>query len=225
MAKKGEQRPRVRYALACIIACGMAGPGWGASLEVRVLDNRGEPLGNVAIYAVPSSAAAGAPITVEPAVMDQASNAFVPHLLIVQTGTPVLFPNNDTVSHHVYSFSEAKTFELGLYKGNAHPPLLFDKPGVVVLGCNIHDGMLGYIVVVDSPYFALTDSKGKVFLAALPEGNYTVHAWTPRAKPADLPAAAAIAVGATAQPLTIRLNAKLQPAHDHGGSGLSWQRY
>ena len=89
--------------------------------------------------------------------MDQAKNAFVPICWSCRPGTSVLFPNNDAVSHQVYSFSEAKTFELGLYKGNVYPPLQFDKPGVVVLGCNIHDGMLGYIVVVDTPYFALTD--------------------------------------------------------------------
>ncbi len=68
------------------------------------------------------------------------------------------------MSHHVYSFSEAKTFELALYKGNAHPPLVFDRPGVVVLGCNIHDSMLGYILVVDTPHFASTDAAGALSL-------------------------------------------------------------
>jgi plastocyanin len=224
MATRGEQRAGGRRALTWLIACGMTGPCWGAQLDVRVLDSRGEPVGGVAIYAVPSTPT-GAPIAVQPAIMDQANNAFVPHLLVVQTGTPVLFPNNDTVSHHVYSFSATKAFELGLYKGNAHPPLVFDKPGVVVLGCNIHDGMLGYIVVVDTPYFALTDSQGKASLGALPEGAYAVRAWTPRAKPADLPVAAAVAVGASAEPVTFELSGKLSPAHDHGGSGLPWQRY
>jgi hypothetical protein len=106
--------------------------------------------------------------------MDQARNAFVPHILIVQTGTPVLFPDNDAVGHHVNSFSATKSFELPVYKGNAHPLLWFEKPGFVVLGCNSHDGMLGYILVVDTPLYSLADASGTVTLESLPSGGYTL---------------------------------------------------
>ena len=134
------------------------------TLHVKVVDDRGEPVERVAVYAVASDPCAprrraGYDDAAARATMDQAHNAFVPHMLIVQAGTSVLFPNSDIVSHHVYSFSPTKTFELPLYKGNAHPPLLFEKPGLVVLGCNIHDSMLGYILVVDTPHFALTDAQ------------------------------------------------------------------
>lgn len=112
------------------------------------------------------------------AQMVQRDKAFVPTLLVVQTGTPVLFPNFDTVRHHVYSFSPTKTFELKLYAGTPTAPVVFDRPGTATLGCNIHDRMLGYIHVVDTPYFGHTDSQGRIELD-LPEGHHTLRVWTP----------------------------------------------
>ena len=152
-------------------------------------------------------------------------NAFVPHVLIVQAGTSVLFPNNDVVSHHVYSFSDAKAFEFPLYKGNAHPPLLFEKPGLVVLGCNIHDGMLGYVVVVDTPHFAKTDEQGVARIDGVPSGDYVVAAWTPRARPAALPPTQQITVGEGTAAVEILINGRLSPAHEHTVSSLTWDRY
>lgn len=218
----GQRSARLAHA-AAMLALTFALPCAAGSLRVSVVDAAGKPVGHVVVYAIPSRPVA-APSA--PAVMDQAHNAFVPHVLVVQTGTAVDFPNNDTVSHHVYSFSEAKPFELPLYKGNAHPPLIFDKPGVVVLGCNIHDSMLGYIFVVDTPYFASTGADGAAALANLPAGDYSVQVWSPRAKPKDLPAATAVALGATEdRPLTVRFVAKLAPEHDGGDSSLTWERY
>ena len=86
------------------------------------------------------------------AIMDQRKLMFVPDVLVVQTGTAVDFPNSDQVRHQVYSFSGAKTFELALYAGRAHAPVVFDRSGLVTLGCNIHDSMVGYIWVTDSPW-------------------------------------------------------------------------
>ena len=160
--------------------------------------------------------------------MDQAHNAFVPHILIVQTGTSVLFPNNDVVSHHVYSFSEPKTFELPLYKGNGHPPLVFDRPGVVVLGCNIHDSMLGYIFVVDTPHFASTDAQGALSLDGLSTDDYSLRVWTPRLRANDMPAPRTIKVAADGtQTISIKLEGKLAPDFYEGGrvSSLPWTRY
>jgi plastocyanin len=223
MITSGELRPR-RHALTCLILLGLAGRSNAAGLDVSVVDDDGRPVERVAIHAVPSAAAPRA-ATAPTAVMDQVNNAFVPHVLVVQTGTSVLFPNSDTVSHHVYSFSDAKSFELPLYKGNVHPPLVFDKPGVVVLGCNIHDGMLGYIRVVDTPYFSTTDANGIAKLEELPAGKYTVYAWTPRLRPPDAPAGVTVELHDGRQDVAFRVEGKLLPEHDHGGSGLSWQRY
>jgi hypothetical protein len=92
----------------------------------------------------------------------------------------VIFPNHDNVRHHVYSFSPAKRFELPLYAGVPAQPVVFDTPGVVVLGCNIHDWMVGYIYVSESPYFAKTRADGKAVIADLPPRNYVVRVWHPQ---------------------------------------------
>ena len=94
------------------------------------------------------------------AVVDQVEKTFVPGLLPIMVGTSVRFPNHDQIQHHVYSFSPTKTFELPLYKGEYAPPVLFDKVGVVKIGCNIHDWMSGIILVLPTPHFAVTDAAG-----------------------------------------------------------------
>ncbi|HVY67152.1 MAG TPA: methylamine utilization protein [Gammaproteobacteria bacterium] len=210
--------------LACCLAWAAATCSAG-TLEVRVVDEHGEPLPHVAVYATPAVAPARsrteAPRT---AVMDQQHNEFVPNFLIVAAGTAVQFPNHDQVSHHVYSFSPAKTFELALYKGNVYPPLVFDRPGLIVLGCNIHDNMLGYILVVPTEHYTVTDERGVARLENVPSGEYTVEAWTPRARPAGLPAAQKLVV-ADAAKVDMRVTGRLSPEPGSGSKSLSWDRY
>jgi hypothetical protein len=119
----------------------------------------------------------------------------------VNVGANVEFPNSDSVSHQVYSFSAAKRFQLPLYKGEAHPPVTFDRPGLVVLGCNIHDSMVGYIYVTPAPYFGTTDTGGSVTLRDLPRGDYRVTIWSPYIadNPAGLTRAVHVDGGASAQ--------------------------
>jgi hypothetical protein len=117
----------------------------------------------------------------------QFDKRFIPLVTVVQTGTLIDFPNEDTVKHHVYSFSPAKSFEIQLYAGRPVAPLVFDKPGVVALGCNIHDWMQAFVRVVDSRWFGKTDARGRVKLARLPAGRYTLHLWHPFQR-ADVPA-------------------------------------
>ena len=205
-----------------------------ATLEIAVVDAQGRPIEDVAVYATPAHAAvvaahgsnvAAALHAAPKASMDQQNLQFVPHLIVVQTGTEVAFPNGDEVSHHVYSFSETKPFELPLYKGDEAPPQLFDRPGIVVLGCNIHDNMLGYVVVVDTPHFAKTDDQGAAVIDDVPSGDYVVAAWTPRVRSADLPPTQQVAVTEGAAAVEIRIAGRLAPAHDHGPSSLTWDRY
>jgi plastocyanin len=113
------------------------------------------------------------------AVIDQQHRSFVPQVLAVATGTEVSFPNSDSVSHQVYSFSPAKRFQLALYKGQPHQPVVFDQAGIVVLGCNIHDDMVGYVFVTDAARFGTTAADGTVMLKSLPEGDYRVSLWSP----------------------------------------------
>ncbi|MBH9551904.1 methylamine utilization protein [Inhella gelatinilytica] len=110
------------------------------------------------------------------AEMVQKDRQFLPRVLVVQTGTAVSFPNLDTVRHHVYSFSPIKPFDLKLYHGTPAEPVRFDRAGVAVLGCNIHDRMAAHIVVVDTPVFGQTDAQGRVTLE-LPPGEHTVRVW------------------------------------------------
>jgi len=211
------------------LAASVCAPAVAGTVNVGIVDDQGHALERVVVYLLPSGSIAPASVAPPPvttAAMDQQANAFVPHILVVQKGTSVGFPNHDTVSHHVYSFSPAKTFELGLYKGNTPAPVVFEQAGLIVLGCNIHDGMLGYILVVDTPYFATTDARGSVTLDGLPAGEYTVNVWTPRARPNQLPAAVPVDVAATpATELKLEIRGKLMPDHDHHSPGLSWERY
>jgi plastocyanin len=196
-------------------------------ISATITDREGAPVPFAVVYAEALESdepEGGQPAT---AVMDQQHRQFVPHILVVRTGTAIQFPNNDTVSHHVYSFSPTKQFELALYRqGTVHPPLVFDAPGEVTLGCNIHDDMVGYILVVDTPYFAITDDNGAAALAGLAPGKYRVHVWTPRLKRADLPAPVEMDV-TQEEPATFsaRFTAKLSPAHHSADSSLNWSRY
>lgn len=150
-----------------------------AGLVVEITDARGRPVPDAVVIATAQGAIAQ-PSAAMPAVMDQVARAFVPSVLVVRTGTPVIFPNSDTVAHQVYSFSSAKRFELGLYRGHPHPPIVLDQPGLVVLGCNIHDNMVGYVYVTDSPYFGKSDERGVWEMNTLPSGRYDVTIWSPR---------------------------------------------
>jgi plastocyanin len=149
---------------------------FAAPLTVRVNDASGQPLADAAVYAEPVSGQA-TPKPVRTAEIEQKGRKFSPLVTVIQTGTEVSFPNNDTVRHHVYSFSPAKIFDIKLYSGVPGKPILFDKPGTVVIGCNIHDHMVAYIQVVSTPYFAKTDASGKATLDGLAPGKYTLKAW------------------------------------------------
>lgn len=147
-----------------------------ADITATITDASGKPVADavVAFYdgkttALP--AGAGARIV-------QKNKLFNPRITVVQTGSKINFPNEDTVRHHVYSFSPAKKFELKLYSGVPTDPLVFDQAGVVTLGCNIHDSMVGYIYIVDTPFFAKTDDKGKATIK-LSNGQYSYQAWQP----------------------------------------------
>ncbi|MBN7825581.1 methylamine utilization protein [Bowmanella dokdonensis] len=160
-----------------------------AQLDVSVVDDQGSPVKGAVVYLTSSSPLpAVKPGTM--ADMDQVKKQFKPHILVVQKGTQVRFPNSDSIQHHVYSFSPAKPFELQLYKDHHPDPLMFDQQGQVELGCNVHDWMLGYIMVVDTPYFAQANAQGLATFD-VPPGRYTLHLRHPRIqddpKSLDLP--------------------------------------
>ncbi len=164
--------------LATLAACGTT---WALAgeLSIRVVANDGLPMAG-AVVEIRDLAGQLSPATPIDTRMDQLDLAFAPTVLVVPVGSHIAFPNSDVVSHQVYSFSPAKKFQLPLYRGKPYPPLTFDLPGIVTVGCNIHDNMLGYVFVTDAPYYGRTTAAGTWFIAALPPGSYAVSVWHPR---------------------------------------------
>ena len=194
----------LHHMAAVVGALGAVLPAWAGSLQVQVQDKNGKPLPDAIVFLEsPETKAAAKPLKgVEVA---QIAKQFKPAVTVVTPGSAVLFPNQDTVRHHVYSFSPAKTFELKLYAGVPANPVVFDKVGVAVLGCNIHDNMVAWVLVVDTPYFGRTDAAGKLSLDNVPNGNYKLRTWH-----ASLPTGAAAAeqaqtIGATSAPVVLKL--------------------
>ncbi len=146
-------------------------------LTIQVSNQQGEPLNDAVVELVTGEPAE--PPAKRNYVMDQVDKAFVPEVLVVPTGASVAFPNSDDIRHHVYSFSRAKPFELKLYAGQPEAPVRFDNPGIVVLGCNIHDSMVGYIYVTRSAHTGVTGEDGLVTFTDLPEGLKRATVWHP----------------------------------------------
>ena len=161
--------------LLVLLSCGTAARA--DEVLATVTDAAGAPVANAIVTLYGNAPVKEtAPVA---AVMDQHNKQFDPHVLVVRTHTSVRFPNSDDIHHEVYSFSKPKPFELPLYHGTTAAPVTFDNPGEVVLGCNIHDNMFGYIYVVDTPWFAKTDAAGKSTIAAVPAGKYRARLWYP----------------------------------------------
>ncbi len=111
------------------------------------------------------------------AVVDQRGQTFIPHVSVVTVGTTVEFPNNDTIFHNVFAYFHAKRFDLGMYPRGTTKRQTFDKKGVVALLCNVHAQMSAYIMVVDTPWYAVTDQTGRFHIPNVQPGRYTLHAW------------------------------------------------
>lgn len=197
---------------------------WAASMTVTVRSSDGKPLAGAVLMAY-SLDAPNHPAPAVHATMRQLNLAFVPDLLVIPVGSTIDFPNDDSVSHQIYSFSPAKTFQLALYRGKPYPPVRFDKPGLITIGCNIHDTMLAYIVVTDARSSGLTNTEGVWSASDLPRGKYRIDVWHPRARsaPAELQRELTIGEPDHAE-LTVQLSKPLLPAplpgHPH-----SWNTY
>jgi plastocyanin len=201
-------RIRIAFAgFACLIAGGLLGAplaARAAALNVTVTDAAGKPLEGAVVLLEPATGK----VAVKPMAdveISQSARQFHPRVTLITTGTRTTFPNFDTVRHHVYSFSPTKRFEIKLYVGTPAAPVVFDQPGIAVLGCNIHDQMAAWIVVVDTPWFGRTDDNGRWAGAAAPPGRYTLRTWH-----AGLPAGAApVEQALTVEPSGTRAEVRL----------------
>ncbi len=186
---------------AVVSAAALAAP-----VEVVVTDAAGAPLADAVVF-LESSAAKAAARPLPGVDIVQVQREFRPLVSVVTTGTAVNFPNLDTVRHHVYSFSPVKRFEIKLYVGTPAAPVVFDQPGIALLGCNIHDNMTAWVVIVETPWFAKTDAQGRARWPQVPAGRYALRTWHASfavgdpalSQPVEV-AAAALQVGVRAAP-------------------------
>ncbi len=169
--------------LALAATIGPANVALAGNLVVEVRDAAGRPVIDAVATLKPLDAASAPPARFAwPAAMAQHDIRFDPYVLIVPVGAEVRFPNRDRVRHHVYSFSPAKTFQLKLYGQDETRSVVFDRVGVVPLGCNIHDQMIGFVDVVDTPWAAKTDVSGEAVLQGVPAGRAQLTLWHPEMK-------------------------------------------
>ena len=150
------------------------------TVQVSVRDAKGLPVKDAVVSLIPLDTPATLAPLAEPAVVSQTGQEFEPNVTVIVAGSKVRFPNADKVRHQVYSVSKTKPFEIPLYGPGTEQSLTFDQPGIVPLGCNIHDWMSAYIVVVSTPYFMKTPLDGQALLSGLPAGRYRLEVWHPR---------------------------------------------
>jgi len=178
-----------------MLTAGLPMTASAASLKVLVRNDAGAAVADAVVQAFPRGGGPGAAAQPAEAIIDQRDKEFIPYVTTVRVGTRVKFPNSDNIRHHVYSFSPAKTFAIPLYKDLPPEPIVFDKPGIVALGCNIHDWMSAYVFVSETPHFAMTGQDGWTTVKNLPAGRYVVEVWHPRLKGTPQPATHEVTLG------------------------------
>jgi plastocyanin len=160
------------------------GAAMAATVDVSVTDTDGKPAAGAVVSLVPESGVMPEPSRLPAeAIIDQRHQMFIPLAVIVRRGGHIVFTNHDTTMHQVYSFSPIKQFEFEIDQGNKSAPVEFDKAGVAAIGCNIHDNMVAFVYVADSPWTVMTDAEGHAHIASVPDGAYRASAWHPRLAP------------------------------------------
>jgi plastocyanin len=168
----------LKFGVGAVLALACVG-AHAAGIVVVVTDRVGAPVADAVVSVEPAAGRAPPMSRARPMEIEQKDRRFTPAVSVAQVGQAISFPNNDSVRHHVYSLSQAKLFEIKLYSGVPANPVVFDKPGTIVLGCNIHDRMVAWIRVVDTPWFGKTDERGQVRIDGFPDGAYVVRGWHP----------------------------------------------
>jgi len=164
--------------LPCLLL-GVISLAHAAEFSAQVTSSKGDAVVDAVVSLIPLDAPAPPVAPDAPAEIAQQGQEFMPYVTVVQAGTNVVFPNRDTVQHHVYSLSKAKKFELPLYNPGEKESRVFDIAGLVTVGCNIHDWMISHLVIVPTPWFAKSDASGAVRVEA-PAGRYRLELWHPR---------------------------------------------
>ncbi|MBO6227633.1 methylamine utilization protein [Shewanella baltica] len=209
---------RALFALVLSVSASLTPQIMAAELNIKLVDLQQQAIADTVVELIPAVMPDKA-MPVGHYEMSQKNRTFIPFVLAVPKGAKVDFPNLDRTRHHVYSFSEAKPFELKLYVGQAEAPILFDKPGLVALGCNIHDYMQAFIYVADSPIVAVTDEKGEIQFKDLAAGQYKVKLWHPWQKAASEPTELMLTTGANQLSLSLDIERQAKPSAPPSGFG------
>lgn len=159
-----------------------------ADVSVTVTDQNGDPVESAVISLTPDDKSRVPAGEAQTHTIDQSDEAFIPFVTAMRRGDALRFTNSDRTRHHVYSFSAIKQFELLLNPGQKSNPVKFEQAGVAAIGCNIHDQMLAYAFVGETPWYAVTDARGTATIKGAPQGKLNAHAWHPRLDPDRLPA-------------------------------------
>ena len=192
-----NRRRAGQFILSASLVLGLSMPVCAATLSATALSKSGVVMSDVVLFATPLDHPVPAPGKIDNPIIAQQQMQFTPYVSVIRVGTDIKFPNYDKVEHHIKSFSPAKEFEIKPYQKITPPPLLFDKTGVVVIYCLLHEWMRAYVMVVDTPYFGKTDDSGVVTLDNLPAGKYEVRAWHPDMGSIKAPLLQTVEVAAT----------------------------
>jgi plastocyanin len=195
---------RVFHSMLAVWATGAV----AAPVEVQFVSVQGRGIGGT-VMTLRSTDASRPVAKPAPALLDQVDRQFAPHVLVVPVGSSITFPNTDSVSHQVYSFSATKRFELPLYRGKVYPPVLFDRQGVATIGCNIHDQMRAYVYVVEAQYFGRANAEGR-WSPDVEPGEYALTIWHPQSRTQSPVLEQRVTIPATGAKLTLRAAAPLK---------------
>jgi plastocyanin len=163
-----------------------------ATVDVAVTGTDGRAAARAVVELFPEERAGVLPpsLLLREALIDQRDEMFIPLVTILRRGGRVQFRNSDSTMHQVYSFSEIKQFSLEIDRGRTSAPVVFDKPGVAAIGCNIHDHMVTFVYVAATPWATSADANGRAKLDGVPPGRYRVSVWDPQIVPGHHPQAA-----------------------------------
>ena len=179
----------MRNWMSAFAGLALSAPLCASELTVRVNDQHGAPVPDAIVTLTPRLGTEIAASLVHPParvhVIDQKDETFIPYLEVFRAGDSVVFRNSDRTRHHVYSFAPVRPFEFMLLPGESSQPLQLDKPGVIAVGCNIHDQMITYLFVSDAALIARAEKDGRAYLASAPPGSYDVRAWHPLLRPGE----------------------------------------
>lgn len=209
--------------LVAFLLFALCDPAAATNFTAEVVDQDGHPVANAVVSLISetkgSMPAASTRLATEKTI-DQRNETFLPLVTIVPKGGHVVFANNDQTTHQVYSFSAVKQFEITLSRGEKSPPVAFENAGIAALGCNIHDHMIAYAFVAESPWTAMTGADGRAVIADVPPGNYQAQVWHPRFPPGrELPGLRAVLSGdATRLVVDVKLPYAATASRGHAGS-------